>query len=315
MKAVQFSAHGEADVLQLIDLATPQPKAGEVLIKVEAAGVNYADILQRKGTYPVPVSLPYVTGYEVAGQIESVGPEVTNLQPGQRVMAMINNGGYAEYAIAQALQVIPLPEGVGAAEATALLVQGMTAVGLLNTGSYDSVLVLAAAGGVGSILVQLAKNKGAHVVAAVGSEAKKAEVLKLGADAAVSYTDPDWVDQVRKATDGRGVSACFDAVGGKVGAEALQTLGAGGTGVIYGAASGEPTLLAGQQLIGQGQAVRGYTLFAETAKFGAYAHDLFEYVQAGQLKLPVQAYPITEVQQAHRAVESRRTTGKVVLVF
>lgn len=315
MKAVQFSAHGDADVLQLVDLPTLQPQAGEVLIKVAAAGVNYADILQRKGTYPRPVTLPYVAGYEVAGQIESVGPNVTNAQPGQRVMAMIADGGYAEYAIAQATQVIPIPDGLGAAEATALLVQGMTAMGLLNTGSYDSVLVLAAAGGVGSILIQLAKNGGKQVIAAVGSDAKKAEVLKLGADAALSYADADWVNQVRKATDGRGVSASFDAVGGKIGAEALQTLSAGGTGVIYGAASGEPTMLAGQQLVGQMQSLRGYTLFGETEKFGAYAQGLFGYVQAGKLKLAVQSYPIAEVQQAHRDMESRRTEGKVVLLF
>ena len=315
MKVVQFSEHGEADVLQVVELPTPQPKAGEVLIKVAAAGVNYADILQRKGTYPMPVELPFVTGYEVAGQVESVGEGVTNLQPGQRVMAMIANGGYAEYAIAQAQQTIPLPDGLGDAEATALLVQGLTAMGLLNTGNYASVLVLAAAGGVGSVLVQIARNRGIKVIAAVGSDPKKAAVLELGADAAISYADADWVQQVRDATDGQGVSASFDAVGGKVGADALQTLGAGGTGVIFGAASGEPTMLAGQQLIGQMQAVRGYTLFAEVPKFQEYAGGLFGYLQAGKLQLPVQTYPVAEVQTAHRDMESRRTQGKVALLF
>ena len=121
------------------------------MIKVAAAGVNYADILQRKGTYPRPVTLPYIAGYEVAGQVESVGSGVTTLQSGQRVMAMIAEGGYAEYAIAEAVQVIPIPDGLGDAEATALLVQGMTAMGLLNTGSYHSALVLAAAEAAGSI--------------------------------------------------------------------------------------------------------------------------------------------------------------------
>lgn len=313
MKAVQFSEHGEADVLQLVDVPTPQPKAGEILINVAAAGVNYADVLQRKGTYPIPVTLPFIAGYEVAGRVEAVGEGVSSLRPGQRVMAMIPSGGYAEYAIAPAAQAIPLPDALGYAEATALLVQGMTAVGLLRTGHYNSVLVLAAAGGVGSVLVQLAKNQGKRVIAAVGSEAKKAQVPE--ADAVVSYADADWVQQVRNATSGQGVSASFDAVGGKVGAEALQTLGVGGTGVIYGAASGEPTLLAGQQLIGQGQAVRGYTLFADAAKFGEYAGELFGYLQAGNLKLPVQTYPFAEAQTAHRDMESRRTQGKVVLLF
>lgn len=315
MKAVQFSEHGEADVLQIVELPVPQPQPGEVLIKVAAAGVNYADVLQRKGTYPVPVTLPHVTGYEVAGRVEAVGEGVTHLQAGQRVMAMIQGGGYADYAISPAQQAFPLPDGLGDAEATALLVQGMTAVGLLRTGNYSSVLVLAAAGGVGSVLVQLAKNQGKQVIAAVGSEAKKAQALDFGADAAVSYADADWVQQVRDATGGQGVSASFDAVGGAVGAGALQTLGVGGTGVIYGAASGEPTMLAGQQLIGQLQTLRGYTLFADAAKFGEYAGELVGYLSAGRLTLPVQTYPFAEVQTAHRDMESRRTQGKVVLVF
>ncbi len=315
MQAVQFSEHGEADVLQFVQLPTPRPQAGEVLIKVAAAGVNYADVLQRKGTYPSPVTLPFVSGYEVAGRVETIGEGVSNLQPGQRVMAMIPNGGYAEYAIAQAAQAIPLPDGLGDAEATALLVQGMTAVGLLHTGAYPSVLVLAAAGGVGSVLVQIAKNQGKRVIAAVGSAAKEASVLALGADVVVNYTDADWVQQVRDATEGQGVSASFDAVGGTIGGDALQTLGAGGTAVIYGAASGEPTMLAGQQLIGQGQAVRGYTLFADVAKFGEYAGELFGYWQVGNLKLPVQTYPVADVQTAHRDMESRRTQGKVALLF
>lgn len=315
MKAVQFSEPGEADVLQVVELPTPQPQAGEVLVKVAASGVNYADILQRKGTYPVPVSYPFVTGYEVAGVVETVGADVTQLQPGQRIAALIPNGGYAEYAIVPAAQAIPLPDGLGDPEATALLVQGMTAVGLLRTGHYESVLVLAAAGGVGSVLVQLAKNQGKRVIAAVGSDAKKAQALDFGADAVVSYADADWVQQVLDATDGQGVSAAFDAVGGEVGVGALQTLGAGGTLVVYGAASGSPTMLAGQQLIGKLQAVRGYTLFADQPKFGEYVGELVSHLQAGKLKLPVQTYPFADVQTAHRDMESRRTQGKVVLVF
>ncbi|MBC7921752.1 MAG: zinc-binding dehydrogenase [Ferruginibacter sp.] len=315
MKAVQFSEHGPAEVLQLVELPTPQPRTGEVLVKVAAAGVNYADVLQRKGTYPVPVTLPYVTGYEVVGVIESVGPDVTQRQPGQRIAALIQSGGYAEYALVPAAQAIPLPDGLGDAEATALLVQGMTAVGLLRTGAYASVLVLAAAGGVGSVLVQIAKNQGKRVVAAVGSEAKKASVLDFGADAVVSYADADWVDQVLRATDGQGVAVAFDAVGGVVGNGALRTLAAGGTLVVYGAASGEPTMVAGQQLISKVQAVRGYTLFADADKFGEYVGELFGYLQAGKLQLPVQTYSFAEVQTAHRAMESRQTQGKVALLF
>ena len=315
MRAVQFSEHGPAEVLQLVELPTPQPQSGEVLVKVAAAGINYADVLQRKGTYPMPVTLPYVTGYEVVGVIESVGPDVTHVQSGQRIAAMVESGGYAEYALVPAARAIPLPDGLGDAEATALLVQGMTAVGLLRTGDYASVLVLTAAGGVGSVLVQIAKNQGKRVIAAVGSEAKKAQALDFGADAVVSYADADWVDQVLRATDGQGVAAAFDAVGGAVGKGALNTLAPGGTLVVYGAASGEPTMVAGQQLIGKVQSVRGYTLFADADKFEEYVGELFGYLQAGKLKLPVQIYPFAEAQTAHRAVESRQTQGKVVLVL
>ena len=315
MQVVQFSEHGDADVLHLADLPTPQPRAGEVLIKVAAAGVNYADILQRIGTNPTPLTLPYVPGYEVAGTIEALGDGVTTVQVGQRVMVMLASGGYAAYVVAPAAQVIPLPAELGYAEATALLAQGPTAVGLLNTGHYASVLVLAAAGGVGSLLVQVAKNQGLQVIAAVGSDAKKAAAQASGADVVVSYAEADWVQQVRAATAGQGVAASFDAVGGRVGAQALQALGVGGTGVVYGAASGEPTRLEAQQLIGQRQVVRGYTVFAELAKFGEYTEELLGYFRAGNLQLPVQTYPITAVQTAQRDLESRQTQGKVVLLF
>jgi NADPH2:quinone reductase len=315
MQAVQFSEHGDASVLRLADLPTPRPGAGEVLIKVAAAGVNYADIWQRKGTSPAPLRLPYVSGYEVAGTIEALGDGVTTAQVGQRVMAMLPSGGYAAYVVAPAAQVISLPAGLGYAEATALLAQGPTAIGLLNTGTYASVLVLAAAGGVGSLLVQVAKNRGIRVVAAVGSAAKKAAAQASGADVVVSYAEADWVQQVRAATAGLGVAASFDAVGGPVGAEALQALGAEGTGVVYGAASGEPTRLDAQQLIGQRQVVRGYTVFAELARFAEYTAELLGYFQGGKLHLPVQTYPIAAVQTAQRDLESRRTQGKVVLLF
>lgn len=315
MQAVQFSEHGDADVLKLVNLLTPRPGAGEVLIKVAAAGVNYVDIWQRKGVSPRPIPLPYVSGFEVAGTIESLGDGVTTVRVGQRVMTMLASGGYAAYVVAPAAKVIALPAELGDAEATALLSQGPAAVGLLNTGDYASVLVLAAAGGVGSLLVQVAKNRGIRVIAAVGNEAKKAAAWASGADAVVSYADADWVQQVRDATDGQGVAASFDAVGGKVGAEALQTLGAGGTGVVYGAASGEQTMLAVQSLMPQRQSVRGYSLFTEMEKLGDYIAELLGYFRAGKLQLPVQTYPIAEVQTAQREMESRQTQGKVVLLF
>jgi NADPH2:quinone reductase len=315
MQVVQFSEYGEAAVLQLIDVPTPRPEAGQVLLKVAAAGVNYADIWQRKGRTPTPLTLPYVPGYEVAGSIEELGEGVSTVQVGQRVMALLPSGGYAAYVVVPAAQLIPLPAALGYAEATALLAQGPTAVGLLNTGSYASVLVLAAAGGVGSLLVQVAKNRGQRVIAAVGSDAKKAIAQANGADEVVNYAEADWVQQVWAATDGAGVAAVLDAVGGRIGTESLQTLCAGGTSVVYGGASGEPTMVDGQQLIGQRQGIRGYTVFAEVAKFGEYLEELLGYWQVGQLHLPVQTYPVAAVQAAQRDLEARRTHGKVALLF
>ena len=277
--------------------------------------MNYVDIWQRKGAGPRPVPLPYVSGFEVAGTVEALGDGVTNVAVGQRVMVLLASGGYAAYALAPAAQLVALPAELGYAEATALLSQGPAAVGLLNTGDYQSVLVLAAAGGVGSLLVQVAKNRGLRVIGAVGSDAKKAVVQASGADAVVSYADADWVEQVRAATNGQGVTATFDAVGGQVGAEALQALAVGGTGVVYGAASGEPTRLAAQQLMPQRQSVRGYSLFTEMDKLGGYLQELLGYFRAGQLQLPVQTYPVAEVQAAQRDLEARRTQGKVVLLF
>lgn len=317
MQAFQISQTGDVSVLQRTELPTPQSGPGQVLVKVAAAGVNYADVLQRLGTYPMPLVLPAVLGLEVAGTVAALGPEVAGpWQVGQRVMALVPDGGYAEYALADAAQLIPLPDGLGFAEATALLVQGLTATGLLRTGNYASVLVLAATGGVGSVLVQAAKNQGRHVVAAVGSEAKTAEARALGADAVVTYAAPDWAEQVRAASPGgQGVDASFDAVGGAVGAAALTTLALGGAAVVYGAASGEPTTVVAQSLIGTGRTVRGYTLYADLAHAPAYLAELVGYHQAGRLQLPVAAYPFAEAQAAHRDMEARRTQGKVVLTL
>jgi NADPH2:quinone reductase len=315
MKIVQVSQFGGPDVLEIIEQPTPQPQAGQVLIKVAAAGINYADVLQRQNTYVFPMQLPLLPGYEVVGTIEALGEGVTHLAMGQRVMAIVEKGGYAEYAVTTAAQAFPIPPELGPAPALALLVQGLTTVGLLNTGDYKSVLVLAAAGGVGSILVQVAKNRGIQVIAGVGSDAKKETVLALGADAAVNYTAADWVEQVRAATGGEGVVAVFDAVGGAVGTAALKTLAYVGTSIIYGAASGEPTTLVGQDLIGAGKMVRGYYLFDDLPKLSDFAQELFGYLLAGKLQLAATTYPLTEVQAAHRDIEARSTQGKVALAF
>ncbi|MET4076507.1 zinc-binding dehydrogenase [Hymenobacter sp. UYCo722] len=316
MKAIQVSHAGAPSVLQFVDLPAPTPGPGQVLIKVAAAGVNYSDTLQRRDQYVRPMTWPAVLGAEVAGTIASVGPDAGSWQAGQRVMGMLpQGGGYAEYAAVSVAMLMPVPDEVGFPEATALLVQGLTAVGLLRTGHYETVLVLAATGGVGSALVQLAKAQGKLVVAGVGGPDKLAQARTLGADAAVDYTAPDWVQQVRDAVGGQGVAASFDAVGGAVGTQALGALAPGGTAVVYGMASGEPTTLTAQSLIETSRTVRGYTLYADLAQVPAFLAELVQHRQAGRLQLPLSTYPFAEVQTAHRDMEGRHTQGKVVLVL
>src|SRR5947209_16788699 len=204
MKAIRIHELGDADVLRLEEVEKPTLVPGSVLIKVGVAGINYADTMLRKATYLTRPPLPFTPGFEVAGRIEAVGEGVNRLQVGQRVMATMQGGGYAEYAVASAGQVTPVPDGLEFGTATALLAQGLTALGLLkDLRAGQTVLVHAAAGGVGSLLVQLSKLKGAHVIGTASTQAKLEIVKELGADAGVNYTETDWPEKVRAATPNR----------------------------------------------------------------------------------------------------------------
>nr|MBA2340137.1 zinc-binding dehydrogenase [Pyrinomonadaceae bacterium] len=197
MKAIRIHEFGGAEQLRLEEVEKPQPAADEVLIRTRVAGINYADTMLRAGTYLMKPPLPFTPGFEVAGEIEAIGVEVKDAQIGQRVIATLQGGGYAEYATAKSAQVIPLPDDLDFGKATALLVQGLTALGLLKSlRAGQTVLIHAAAGGVGSLLVQLAKLKGARVIG-TASTAEKLDIVKsLGADAGINYTRADWTEQV-----------------------------------------------------------------------------------------------------------------------
>jgi NADPH:quinone reductase len=193
MKAIRVHELGGADKLSLEDVEKPAPKADEVLIKVAAAGINYADTMMRSGNYLTKPELPFTLGYEAAGTVAEVGENVKHLQIGQRVLATVSSGGYAEYAIANAAAAMPIPDELGFSEANALLVQGLTALGLLNeTKAGETILIHAAAGGVGTLLVQLAKHKGLKVIGTASSEQKLQLVVDLGADFAINYSESDW---------------------------------------------------------------------------------------------------------------------------
>ena len=316
MKAIVINEFGGPDVMQVEEIEKPVPAADEVLVKVSAAGINYADIAVRKDAYLSRTKLPYVLGIEAAGVVEAIGSDVKGFKIGQRVLAfMTGGGGYAEYAAANAGQVFPIPDGIDFGEATALLVQGMTALGLLKDAKAgQSILVHAAAGGVGTLLVQLAKQRGLTVIGTASSTEKLEKVLSIGADHAVNYSEDDWTQQVLDATGGKGVDIIIEMVGGEIVGKNLQVLGVNGTMWIYGSASGEGYDLPVLGLMQKNHIVRGYWLALETAaNRAAYAAELAEKIAGKQLQVFVTEFPLAKAADAHRAIEGRKTTGKIVL--
>lgn len=315
MKAIRVHELGGAEKLTLDEVEKPVPKADEVLIKVAAAGINFADTMMRSGNYLTKPELPLTLGYEAAGKIEESGEEVKNLQKGQRVLATVSSGGYAEYATAKAFMTMPIPDELGYGEATALLVQGLTALGLLDeTKAGDSILIHAAAGGVGSLLVQLAKHKGLKVISTASSEQKLQSATDLGADYAINYTESDWTDEVLKATEGKGVDWIIEMVGGSIVAKNLEVLAKNGTMIVYGAASGEDFKVSVLSLMEKNHRIQGYWLMNESMENRVrFTKQLLEHLGAGRLKIQVTEFPLEKAREAHEAIEGRKTTGKVVL--
>ena len=315
MKAIRVHELGAADKLSLEEVEKPTPNADEVLVKVAAAGINYADTMMRSGNYLTKPDLPFTLGYEAAGIIEVLGENVTNLNIGQRVLATTSSGGYAEFATAKAATVIPIPDELGFGESTALLVQGLTALGLLNeVKAGETILVHAAAGGVGTLLVQLAKQKGLKVIGTASSEQKLELVASLGADFAINYTEDDWTDEVLKATDGKGVDWLIEMVGGAIVAKNLKVLAKHGTMWIYGSASGEDFKFSVLSLMNKNHIIRGYWLMNESVGNRIkFTKELLEHLGAGRLKIQVTEFPLEQAKEAHEAIEGRKTTGKVVL--
>ena len=315
MKAIRVHELGAADKLTLEEIEKPTPKADEVLVKVAAAGINYADTMMRSGNYLTKPDLPFTLGYEAAGTIESLGENVTNFQVGQRVLATTLSGGYAEFATAKAVTTMPIPDELGYGEATALLVQGLTALGLLNDAKAgETILIHAAAGGVGTLLVQLAKHKGLTVIGTASSEQKLELVASLGADYAINYSEDDWMDEVLKATDGKGVDWLIEMVGGDIVAKNLKVLAKHGTMWIYGSASGEDFKISVLSLMAKNHAIRGYWLMNESVGNRIrFTKELLEHLGAGRLKIQVTEFPLEQAREAHEAIEGRKTTGKVVL--
>ncbi|MFO3706221.1 zinc-binding alcohol dehydrogenase family protein [Xanthomonas codiaei] len=322
MKAVRFHQHGDANVLVYEEVAQPQPGKGEVLIKIEAVGLNFADVMRRRGDYIESSPLPYTPGIEVAGTIDALGEGVTGLEVGMAVLATPGVGGYAQYIAFPAALVMPLPPGVSAIQAAAVVAHGLTAGVALRQAarlaSGETVLIEAAAGGVGSFAVQLAKLYGAgKVIAAASTPEKRALAERLGADASVDYTAPDWADQVLALTEGRGVDVVLESAGGDSVTEALRALAPFGRMVFLGQSSGENTLLDPWQLTLKNHTVTSFYIggyMALPQLMQSTLGEIMGFIMAGKLALQIgTALPLSQAVQAHRLLESRQTTGKVVL--
>ncbi|RWF55535.1 MAG: zinc-binding alcohol dehydrogenase family protein [Mesorhizobium sp.] len=325
MRAIQLKRFGGPDVLDVVEMPKPLPEAGEVLIRVRAAGVNFFEVLMRGDRYAVTPDLPVILGVEVSGTVEALGQGVDASLTGTRVAAPLFAskrpfGGYAEYVTIDAKLAVPLPDILSFEDATALMVQGLTAFHLLRQSppAGKSVLVTAAAGGVGSLLVQLAKRQGASTVIAVaGSRAKLDLALSLGADAAVDYSMSDWPMRVREAAGGAGVDVVYDIVGGTMTAASLQALAPGGELVF--AALGRYAIGAAEleAMITRNKSLRGFALLPLLSADGLRASlsELFQLAAGGQLAVTQGGrYPLDQANEAHRLLEERRSTGKVVLI-
>ncbi|WP_192183831.1 quinone oxidoreductase family protein [Mesorhizobium amorphae] len=326
MRAIQLTRFGGPDVLDVVDMPKPEPQGGEVLVRVHAAGVNFFEALMRADRYAVTPQLPMILGVEAAGVVETIGQGVDAKLLGARVAAPLFAsshpfGGYADYVTIDAGLAVPLPETLSFGDAAALMVQGLTALHLLRQSppAGKSALVTAAAGGVGSLLVQLAKRSGAStVIAAAGSKAKLDLAVSLGADVSVDYSRADWAAAVREATGGAGVDIVYDTVGGSLTAAALAALAPCGELVF--AALGRYALGTAEleAMIGRNQSLRGFALQPLLSPAGLRENlsDLFQLAAGGQLVVTTGArFPLDQVGEAHRLLDDRRSTGKVVLML
>ena len=328
MRADEF---GGPEVLKSVEVPIPQPGPGQVLIRVEAASVNFSDVMRRRASpYPFPTSLPYIPGSEVAGRVHALGEGVAGPAEGTPVFAVVNGGegGYAEYALASAPQVIPIPGDLSADVAAGLVVAGVTAVLLLEEAvklrTGESVFIAAAAGGVGSIAVQVAKKMGARVLAGASTTEKRAHANGLGADAVVDYLKDDWPAQIRVHTDDRGVDAMLEMRGGDALEQGLSALAPFGRAVVYGSASAVThrlTQMALDRFLSDpalNQSIQAFnigTYFGlRPDVVGRAVERLIGWVLEGAVRVPVtQVLPLERAAEAHRLLETRRSIGKIVL--
>jgi NADPH2:quinone reductase len=323
MRAIHVTGYGDADRLELVeDDEIPEPGAGEVRIRVDAAGVNFADTLMRQGLYPGAASPPFVPGMEVAGEIDAVGDGVDR-DEGERVAALIDDGGYAEYALAPAAALIDLPAGMNDEEAGGFPLQYLTAWGVLHDRADveegERVLIHAAAGGVGTAAVQLAREEGCEVYGTASTDEKLALAEELGCDHPINYEEEDFADRIDELTDGEGVDVVLDGVGGDVFDDSMDCLAHFGRLVTIGVASGGIPSADASRLLVNNQSVLGFHLGNALARRPDRVLDgvppLREMLASERIEIQVgETHPLQNADEAHRRLENRETSGKVVLL-
>lgn len=321
MKAIRVQAYGGADQLVYQEVEKPGPRPNEALVKIDAIGVNFIDVYHRTGLYPLP--LPFTPGSEAAGTVESIGSEVSDIAVGDRVAYAMAVGSYAEYAAVPAARLVKLSEGIDAQTGAAAMLQGMTAH-YLSTSTYplkrgDTALVHAAAGGVGLLLIQMAKRAGARVFGTVSTQEKARLGREAGADEVILYTQQDFQQEVRRLTDGKGVQVVYDSVGKTTFMKSLDSLAPRGVLALFGQSSGSVPPFDAALLAQKGSlyltrpSLANYVLTREELLWRA--SDVLNWITTGELKLRIaRTFPLSEAAEAHRQLEGRATTGKILLL-
>ncbi|WP_291131621.1 quinone oxidoreductase family protein [Flavobacterium sp. UBA7682] len=325
MKAIQLTGFNGVESLLQIDLPTPKPLTDEVLIKVQAAGINYAEVEQIHGNYlTFGKEIPFVMGFEVAGEVAEIGSEVTHLAVGDKVTGFSISGGFAEYSTAKADTLIPIPNGLTFGQATTIPIQGMTAYTMLKylvvPNAPESILIQAAAGGVGLYLVQLAKHFGIKNIIALASSDDKLELIKsLGAHVVINYSASDWVEKVKEATSGKGVDVVLQMLLGSIGEESFKLVAPNGKIVLFGSKNYNDTITTEQvrQLIWSNQTLAGFAYPAlPIEKITESLPEFLELVSTGKIKIFADHnFQLEEAKEAFVALASRKTIGKVYFSF
>jgi NADPH2:quinone reductase len=321
MKAIQVAQAGGAEAMQLVDVPTPSPGAGEVLVRVAASGVNFMDVGIRGGRR-AGLTFPLLLGGEAAGTVEKTGAGVNGVKAGDRVMFAMTSGTYAEYAISPASRLIKVPEAYDLVDAAAVPLQGMTAHYLLHeykkVGPGSTVLVHAVAGGMGLLLTQWAKHLGARVIGTTSSAAKAAKAKALGADDVILYTEQNFADEVKRITNGAGADLILDAVGKATFPGDMESVKVRGHIVVYGAASGQADPVSPNSLSARAASVSGAGLghFTRTPEeIKSRIDPVLAGIREGWLKITIdRKLPLAQAADAHRALEGRATSGKLLLV-